>query len=46
MFDLNRRFIPSRAADLAATRELSPNVLSFRAWALAHADELRAACAV
>lgn len=44
MFDLNRRFIQSRAEDLAATRALSPGVLSFRAWANAHADQLRAAC--
>jgi hypothetical protein len=44
MFDLNRRFIPSRSADLAATRALSPDVLSFDAWATAHADQLRAVC--
>lgn len=44
MFDLNRRFIPSRAEDLAATRALSPDVLSFEAWATAHADQLRAVC--
>jgi uncharacterized protein YbjT (DUF2867 family) len=44
MFDLNRRFIPTRAVDLASTRALSPSVSTFRDWAHAHAAELRAAC--
>lgn len=36
MFDLNRRFILSRADDVALTRSLHPGVRSFETWASAH----------
>lgn len=42
MFDLNRRFTPSRAADVTLTRELHPDVISFGAWARAHGTRLAA----
>jgi uncharacterized protein YbjT (DUF2867 family) len=39
MFELNRRFIPSRRADLATSRYLHPGLRSFGHWmALNHAD--------
>lgn len=42
MFDLNRRFIVSRAEDVALTRELHPQVRSFAAWARANRARLDA----
>ena len=40
MFDLNRRFITSRANEAARTRALHPRALSFAAWAGQHREQL------
>ncbi|MET0340126.1 MAG: NmrA/HSCARG family protein [Polyangiales bacterium] len=45
MFDLNRRFLHTRAADMHATRALHPRALAFADWASRNADALRAAVA-
>lgn len=42
MFDMNRRFIPSRAADIATTRGIHPGVASFASWARDHRAQLAA----
>jgi uncharacterized protein YbjT (DUF2867 family) len=40
MFDLNRRFILSRQADITLTRSLNPAAQSFERWATANRDRL------
>jgi uncharacterized protein YbjT (DUF2867 family) len=41
MFDFQRRFVPSRRADLEETRRRHPGALTFEAWAEANAPALR-----
>lgn len=38
MFDFNRRFIPNRAADVARSRALYPQIQTFEQWAAARRD--------
>lgn len=45
MFDLTRRFVGSRARDLARTRELHPGAASFATWAMANRAQLALAAA-
>ncbi|MDB4973129.1 MAG: hypothetical protein JWN48_1470 [Myxococcaceae bacterium] len=44
MFDLNRRFVPTRRDDLASTRALHPGAQSFVSWAEQHRAQLWEAC--
>lgn len=43
MFDLNRRFIPTRANDIAVTRSLVPNAQNFETWAEKNREKILAA---
>ncbi len=40
MFDFNRRFIPTRAADIAESRALYPGMQTFEQWATSKRDAL------
>lgn len=42
MFDFYRRFVPSRAREIAQSRELYPQIQNFATWAPRHREQLRA----
>ncbi len=42
MFDLNRRFIPTRANDIAVTRSLVPKAKRFETWATENREQILA----
>ena len=43
MFDVQRRFIPQRAADVALSRELFPEIRTFEQWVASHAESVLSA---
>jgi uncharacterized protein YbjT (DUF2867 family) len=43
MFDVQRRYVPNRKADLELSRRLYPHMQTFDQWAQTHSDQLRRA---